>query len=70
MTDRHSGYVVVLDREIREDDAERIVQAIQMVKGVLDVKPIVADHNDLINRSRIRHELLMKLIGLLKEELP
>jgi len=70
VTDRHSGYVVVLDREIREDDAERIVQAIQMVKGVLDVKPIVADHNDLINRSRIRHELLMKLIGLLKEELP
>jgi hypothetical protein len=70
MTGRHKGYVVILDRDIREDDAERIVQAIQMVKGVLDVKPIVADHDDLVNRSRIRHELLMKVIGLLKEEFP
>jgi hypothetical protein len=35
MTDRHAGYVVVLERDIREDDAEVILSAIGMVKGVL-----------------------------------
>lgn len=43
MTDRHSGYLVVLDHDIREDDAEHIIHAIRMVKGVLNVQPIVGD---------------------------
>jgi hypothetical protein len=42
MTDRHSGYVVVLKDDIREDDAERVIDAIQMIKGVLTVKPVTS----------------------------
>lgn len=42
MTDRHSGYLVVLDHDIREDDAEHIINAIRMVKGVQDVQPVPA----------------------------
>ena len=43
MTDRHSGYVVVLNRDIREDDAEAVINAIRMVKGVLSVEPVEGD---------------------------
>lgn len=42
MTDRHAGYLVTLDRNVREDDAADIVKALEMVKGVISVKPVVA----------------------------
>lgn len=42
MTDRHSGYVVALSRDIRDDDAEHIINAIRMIKGVRSVKPVPA----------------------------
>lgn len=41
MTDRHSGYIVTLAEDIREDDAEYILNALRMVKGVASVKPLV-----------------------------
>jgi hypothetical protein len=34
MTDRYNSLTVVLDRDIREDDAEHILNAIRMIKGV------------------------------------
>lgn len=38
MTDRHRQIVVQLDHTYRDDDAEQIMQAIRMVKGVVDVR--------------------------------
>lgn len=52
MTDRHMGYVVTLTEDIREDDAERIVLALQMVKGVLSVRPLVKDYTSHIVSER------------------
>ena len=43
MTDRHAGYIVTLADDIRADDAEAIVNALRMVKGVLSVEPVVSD---------------------------
>jgi hypothetical protein len=43
VTDRHSGYIVVLADDIREDDAEEgVLNAIRMIKGVVSVKPVLA----------------------------
>ncbi|MCP9947236.1 hypothetical protein [Actinomadura madurae] len=42
MTERHSGYLVALDHDIREDDAEAILNAIRMIKGVQSVQPVPA----------------------------
>lgn len=43
MTDRHAGYIVVLARDIRKDDAEEgVLNAIRMIKGVVSVKPVIA----------------------------
>jgi hypothetical protein len=52
MTDRHAGYVVTLARDIREDDAEAVIAAISMVKGVVSVKPVVADIEMHITKER------------------
>ena len=44
MTDRHSGYLVVLADDIREDDAEEgVLNAIRMIRGVASVKPVTAE---------------------------
>lgn len=66
MTDRHAGYVVTLARDIREDDAEAVITAISMVKGVVSVKPVVADvelHLAQERRDRRWQTALVKLAG-------
>jgi hypothetical protein len=52
MTNRHSGYIVTLRRDIREDDAEEIIKAIGMIKGVLAVKPVEASFAQQIAETR------------------
>lgn len=37
MTDRYHSLTVVLKNDIREDDAESIINAVRMIKGVLGV---------------------------------
>jgi hypothetical protein len=43
VTDRHSAYIVTLDKDLRADDAEKILDALEMIKGVVSVEPVVAD---------------------------
>ncbi len=61
MTDRHTGYVVALDKDMREDDAEAILAAISMIKGVLAVEPVDSDPAAAITRMRVRSEILTKM---------
>lgn len=68
MTDRLKGFVVTLDHDIREDDAEEILNAIRMVKGVVSVKPVQANSDDDIIRSRVLSELRQKLLGIVYEK--
>lgn len=67
MTDRHAGYIVTLAEDVREDDAEAILSALRMVKGVLSVEPIVADHGLHIATQRARQECRGKILDLLDE---
>lgn len=61
MTDRHVAYTVVLEREVREDDAQRIIEAIGMVKGVREVVPVVADPGTYFAVASVRWEILGEL---------
>lgn len=61
MTDRFDSLTVVLERDTREDDAEAIIQAIRMIKGVLSVKPHVADLQTHIAQERVRREITEKI---------
>lgn len=67
MTDRHSGYVVTLREDIREDDAEPTLTALRMIHGVLSVKPIVGGIEVAMAEERAKAELRRRLLDLLEE---
>jgi hypothetical protein len=68
MTDRLKGFIVTLEDDFRTDDAEAIISAIQMVRHVQSVEPIVADYNDHMARERVRSEFRDKLWAVLYPE--
>ena len=53
MTDRHAGYIVILDHDTREDAAEHIINALRMVRGVVDVQPVTANLDERIAEVRV-----------------
>jgi hypothetical protein len=65
MTDRFKGLIVALDKDYRDDDAESIIEAIKMVKGVLEVKPVVAKIDDCVIKIRVAEEMEKKLLKAL-----
>ena len=66
MTDRLKGYLVVLDMNIREDDAEPITKAIEQIRGVLSVQPLVGSVDDAIAEERAKHKFFDKLVEVLR----
>jgi len=62
MTDRHAGYIVTLKEDMREDDAAKIISAISMVSGVLDVRPITSDISQTLGQARAEQDFKRKLI--------
>ena len=68
MTDRHTGYVITLKDSIREDDAEAVINALKMIKGVVSVKPVIhGDIAGMVGASRRDVEWREKIIELLEE---
>ena len=66
MTDRHAGYIVVLDKDIREDDAEFTLNALRMVRGVVSVEPVVSGIEVHIAETRARDDLIHTFYDFLK----
>lgn len=65
MTDRLAGLTVTFAQDVREDDAEAIIDAIRMVKGVSGVAPLVADWHLHIATDRARTDLRKQLAEVL-----
>ena len=65
MTTRHAGYLVVLDSDLREDDAAATVAALGQIKGVISVEPVTSTPEVAIARARVRLELMQRLWGVL-----
>ena len=66
MTDRLKGITVVFEHDIRDDDAERILEAIRCLRGVLKVEPTLSTPADWHIETRIKHDLRMKLFEVVK----
>ena len=64
MTDRVSGYVVVLDTDMRVDDAEQIKSAIGQIRGVLAVDDIEGGTN--VATTRAVMEITRELVEYLR----
>lgn len=66
MTDRHSAYIVILEQDIREDDAQATINAIKQIRGVLGVEPHIANpFEEQIAEMRVRNELSNKIFKVL-----
>lgn len=68
MSDRLNSLTVVLETDIREDEAEALISAVQQLRGVLSVTGTVADIGDHIAQERVRRELGEKLWHVLYPE--
>ena len=66
MTDRLKGFVVILESDLRSDDAEDTINAIKQIKGVLSVDPIPHKIDDYLIYQRVKRELIDKLWEVLK----
>lgn len=65
MTDRIKGCVVAFDHDIRDDDAQGLLNAIRMIKGVQSVTTKQVNADDWMNRQRIRLKLSSRLLKVL-----
>lgn len=70
MTDRYAAFIVVLDRDLRSDDAEGIRTALGLIRHVVSVEPVVADSTLFIARAQARAELEQKLWDALRKTNP
>jgi hypothetical protein len=70
VTDRHSSYIVVLDHDVREDDAEQTLSALRQIRGVLTVEPVVSDYEQHVAESRATRSMREKLYDFMKEWKP
>ena len=61
MTDRYHSLTVVLEKNIRNDDAESTISVIKHIKGILSVKGNIADSCSYVAEERARCELGGKL---------
>ena len=65
MTDRHAAYIVVLDKDIRNDDAQATIQALSQIRGVAAVKAVTSTPEIMVAAVRERarlQELLWKAL--------
>lgn len=61
MTDRYNALTVVLEKDIRDDDAEALLDAIRQLRGVLSVSGNVTDLTAHTAEERAKRELGDKL---------
>lgn len=68
MTNKFNSLTVVLENDIREDDAQKIIDAIYQLRGVIKVSGNVADLLGFVGTSRAKHDLAIKMLSVLKDE--
>lgn len=68
MSDRYFALTVALDKDMKDEDAEAIIEAIRMIRGVLSVEPHVADIVNWTATERARSHLIGRILEVLKRD--
>lgn len=68
MTDHHAGYLITLTSNVREDDAETILSALRLIRGVADVQPVISNLDQQIGQVRADGEWRERLYRFLSEK--
>lgn len=69
MTDRIKGFLVTLENDIREDDAEFIVTAIKMIKGVYSVKSYIKNMEDYMCENKAKMSELNEIFKFINSRM-
>lgn len=69
MSDKIHTIVVTLEKDVRDDEAEPLMEAVRHLKGVLTVKGEISDFASNMAEDRARHKFLKKLIDAAQEPL-
>jgi len=67
MSDKIKGCTVAFDKDYKQEDAEKIKEAILMIKGIRGVSFFVTDPADYINRTNMKHDIFKKLMEIISE---
>lgn len=67
MTTRLVALTVILDGEPREDDVAHLIAAIQLLRGVADVQPIMMSPETRIAEHRAKLDLRKRLWHILDD---
>jgi len=57
MTDRVKGFYVALEKDMRIDDVQKVLNAVKMIRYIADTRVSVVNIDDWMNRSQVKHEL-------------
>jgi hypothetical protein len=68
MSDRYIALTVLLERPIKDEDADAIIRAIQLIKGVMDVSPVIADPMAEWAKEAARTELATQVLDVLRKK--
>lgn len=66
MTDRFNGFTVVLEKDMRDDDAEGLIQAIRRLRGVAAVEGVVVDCGAHMAKLQCDTEAKNKIVWVLR----
>jgi hypothetical protein len=66
VTDRYYALTVLLNKEIRKDDCESVIEAIKMIRHVMKVVPQVAQPELYFAQEQAKFDLRNQLWNLLK----
>ena len=65
MTDRYHSLTVVLEKDIRADDAEDLIKAMKMLRHVITVKGNVSDFNFIVAQERAVFDLGQQVLAVI-----
>lgn len=61
MSNRINGFIVVLDKNYKDEDVEATISAIKQIKGVIAVKPNIVTSNESISKYQTKIEIVNKI---------
>lgn len=61
------GFTVTLDRDIKEEDFQRVQEAVEMITGVLHVHPSLATGQDHITKMRLKNDITRNILKLIDD---
>jgi hypothetical protein len=67
MTDRVKGFTVTLERDVRDDDFQRIKEAVEMIYGVQHVEPSIVTPEDHMSRTRLKRDIVRNILKVIDE---